>query len=178
MYGIENNQNKKAYKDKISVEFVRSIKARREAMGLTQDRLEKTAGLAHGSIWKYEKNLQFPNLRNLIKLAEFFKADISESINWKCWHGEIDLDCIRKDLVKYGVSYREADNIDDICNNVTLYYVVHGKPKGSVRGLAGVIEFIEKEKQREQMREEMLAPKKRKRAWFKAKAKEVSLSHE
>lgn len=173
MFGIGELKRKRAYKDEISVDFVKSIKARREAMGLSQPKLAGKVGVQRGSIAKYELGIQFPCLNALIKLAIFFGADISESLNWKCWNNEINLADIRHKLKRYGITHREADNIDSICGKSSLAETLRGYSRGSVKSLAGLVNLIEEEEQLEQMREEILAPKKRKQEWYKVKWTEM-----
>lgn len=162
MFGIKEQKLKRACRDEIAVEFVKSIRARREAMGLKRSEVAERIGINPSTMGKYERYVKFPCLDSLIKLAEFFNVDISESINWKCYHGEIRLDEIRRDLLRYGISYNEAENSDDICGRATLYYTVHGKARGTLISLGRIIELINQEKRRERERNKMLGTKRRK----------------
>ncbi|MBR1487204.1 MAG: helix-turn-helix transcriptional regulator [Synergistaceae bacterium] len=92
-------KNKKVvliYPDKITLEFLASLKVRRKMLNFTLRECSKKLGIVISNLNYYERGLSYPCLKNLIKLAEFYGADISGSINWKIYHGKINLKNLRQ----------------------------------------------------------------------------------
>jgi len=56
--------------------FAERIKALRKERGMTQEALGKIIGVKRDSIYTYEKGLNYPEVRNLIILADFFSVSI------------------------------------------------------------------------------------------------------
>lgn len=58
------------------LKFSERIKELRLANGMTQDALGKIIGVKRDSIYTYEKGLNYPEVRNLITLADYFEVSI------------------------------------------------------------------------------------------------------
>ena len=56
--------------------FSERIKALRRSRGMTQEALGKVIGVKPDSIYTYEKGLNYPEVRNLIILADFFGVSV------------------------------------------------------------------------------------------------------
>lgn len=56
--------------------FSERIKALRLEQGMTQDAMGKIIGVKRDSIYTYEKGLNYPEVRNLIILADYFGVSI------------------------------------------------------------------------------------------------------
>ncbi len=56
--------------------FAERIKDLRRKNGMTQEALGKIIGVKRDSIYTYEKGLNYPEVRNLIILADYFGVSI------------------------------------------------------------------------------------------------------
>jgi len=56
--------------------FAERIKALRRERSMTQDALGQIIGVKRDSIYTYEKGLNYPEVRNLIILADYFEVSI------------------------------------------------------------------------------------------------------
>lgn len=58
-------------------QFGRSLKNRRETLGITQEAVvQKIKGLSRGTLSNWENGVNFPNTKNTEALAEFFKTTV------------------------------------------------------------------------------------------------------
>lgn len=58
-------------------QFGRSLKNRRETLGMTQDAVvQKIKGLSRGTLSNWENGVNFPNVKNTEALAKFFKTTV------------------------------------------------------------------------------------------------------
>lgn len=60
---------------------ISKLKSKRILAGLTQSEVAEQINISQKTISKYETKNRIPNIDNLIKLAEFFKCNISELID-------------------------------------------------------------------------------------------------
>ena len=169
MLGIEEKSRVYVYKDKITMDFLRSLKKRREALGYTRRELGQMVGIPYASISCYEILSKLPSLKRLIALADFFDVDISESINWKIINAPENLLRNTKDLVKrYAFSQKElANEINKYPSNIS--YASQGSRSGSLLILGSIVEVLEREKQSEKFRNELLKKSRNKRRKLNAK---------
>lgn len=72
-------------------EFLSSLRSLRKAAGLTQEKLAKAAGISKASLQSYEIGRYAPHLERLLKLAECLGYDLSSSLNYKKYHGQLGL---------------------------------------------------------------------------------------
>ena len=152
---IKNKKVVWIYPDKTTLNFLASLKERRKNFNLTLRALSIKTGITNSCLLYYERGKRYPCLKNLIKLAEFYGADISESINWKVYHGKIKLCELLQQKIKYALSYDEISSECEI-SKISLFRALNGKPKGSIRGLGQLIDVLEREKEREKFRNELL----------------------
>ena len=106
-----NFRVKRIVLDEPARRFLQSLKALREEAGLTKQALAKAIGITSSCITTYENGEHTPLLEILIKLAEFFSYDLSESMNYKLYYGEISPVQMRYQLKRYGLSYSELSRM-------------------------------------------------------------------
>ncbi len=87
---------------------------------------------------------------------------MSDSLNYKYYHGEVNPYEIKRKLMHYGLTYSELQEFlgvrrTRICNSVHLQYW------GSLSCLASVLKFLQQEEDLESFRKELLSKKKVKR---------------
>ena len=99
--------NKKICLDEVSMRLLCSLKSERLRRGLTQKELGVKIGVARGIISHYECGRKRPYLCHLIKLSETFGYDLSSSVNYKYWHGQIKWYKLRQQMAYYGFTCSE-----------------------------------------------------------------------
>lgn len=129
-------------------------------MGLTQEELGRLIGVTRTIISTYETGRRVPTVRNFVKLAEIFGHDISQSVNHKYYHGQIDWRKLRQQLTYYGFTYRELSGY--ICCDASCVRIVFSrKPYFSLDCLSKILEIFEDERRLLKFRKELLRRKKR-----------------
>ena len=156
MLGFEEKSRMLIYPDKITLEFLSKLKELRKMLNLTlRECLEKT-GIRESNLNDYERGNTYPCLKNLIKLANFYNYDISDSINWKFYPGKIRLWDIAQKKEQYALSY--GDISEKLGSNKTLLcFTLSGNKIGSLRSLGRIVECLEREKELEKFRNKMLS---------------------
>ncbi|MBR2208992.1 MAG: helix-turn-helix transcriptional regulator [Synergistaceae bacterium] len=162
MFGIEEKRFIRIYQDKITMDFLARLKEFREALGLSIHEVGRRTGICATSLCAFERKREQPSLKTLIKLANFYNIDISDSINWKFYHGEISPDLVKKILVRYGFSKSEmAREIGIIPTNI--WNTIDGNFNGTLRKLGLVMDVLKREEKSERMRNQMLSKTRRER---------------
>lgn len=64
----------------MKINIGKSLKDIRESEKLTQSKLAEKTGISQQSISRWESGQRFPNILDLVKLAEFYKISIDELI--------------------------------------------------------------------------------------------------
>ena len=131
--------------DKITREFLRNIRKRRKELGITQAVLGDAVGYTRTAVLAAEKGIFRPSLLLLIKLSEVLKADISGSINYKYFKGELRAERIKKSMRCYGLSNAELARLTGYSTKV-VSVSVRLKPEISLPCLQAVLEVIRKER--------------------------------
>ena len=85
-------------------EFLQSMKASRVSRGLSQYKLAEAVGTKRANIQTYESGRNLPALTMLMRLADFFGYDLSESINYKYFHGYLAPSKIKAELTRWGLA--------------------------------------------------------------------------
>ena len=75
--------------DVITQEFLSRLRELRRSLGLTQREAASALGIHRDLFRLYENGRKIPYLERLLMLADFYCYDISDSINYKFYHGEI-----------------------------------------------------------------------------------------
>ncbi len=91
--------------DPPTVTLLSSLKSMRKRAGLTQEALANHLSVAKGSITAYEKRRVAPKLSVLMRLANFFNYDLSESVNYKYYHRLIDPPTLKDRIKHLGLRY-------------------------------------------------------------------------
>ena len=97
--------------DEPARKFLQSLKAMREEAAMTKAALADAIGIARTNFTNYENGKRTPSLEVLIKMADFFGYDLSESLNYKLYHGEISPALMRYQLKRYGFNYSELSRM-------------------------------------------------------------------
>ena len=156
MFGADEKKYMKSCRDEISLNFVKSLKKYRETLGLTVDEVTVKTGILSSTYRNYEALIKFPCVKNLIKLADFYGADISKSLNWRFVNDSEN--CLRytKDLIRrYGFSNTELAEESDSCRE-SIRQILGGGSDGSLLLLGNILKVLEHEKQSEKFRNELL----------------------
>ena len=130
---------KAVYFDNVTKEFLRSIPARLTEKGMTIDDLAKEIDTTSTRTQLYTELKQQPTLGELMKMATMFDVDLHESVNYRYYHGEIDLQRLCDKIVEYGVSARE---LSEILNCHANYVSAVMRNNEAIKALS--VELIEK----------------------------------
>ncbi len=144
-------------------EFLQSMKALRVSKGLSQYKLADAVGTKRTNIQAYESGRNLPALPMLIVLADYLGYDLSESLNYKYFHGSIAPSKLKVELARWGLSYAEAGRLTGYSKshvNKSLNLIWGG----SMECLTAIHELIRKEKRAYAVREELAKKGKRHRA--------------
>ena len=93
--------------DEPTRKFLQSLGEMRREAGMTKRDLAQALNISPANITDYEKGCRTPSVGMLIRLAEFFSYDISESLNYQLYCGRVDLGRMREQFKRYGFSYME-----------------------------------------------------------------------
>ena len=67
--------------DKLVTKVVGRLKARREELGMSVNKLSELAGMSHVSILKIESGENSPQLRTVLKLAAALEMDLGDILS-------------------------------------------------------------------------------------------------
>ena len=87
--------------------FLSSLLFRRKAAGMTQRNLADMLNIADTNIAHYENGVRLPSVKTLVKLAEIFAFDLSDSINYQLYYERIRPERIREMFIRFGFSFTE-----------------------------------------------------------------------
>ena len=108
----------------------KKIKELRELKGSTQEDLAKFLGVAPQTVYKYEKNINEPDLETTSKIADYFGISVDELLGRTDIHNELhqaassDIDLAK--LAKIDKSKKDAIT-DNINNMINMFYDEFGK---------------------------------------------------
>ena len=140
--------------------FLNELKNLRVSTGMTKRTLSRILNLSTWAYSSYEIKRRCPSLEMLMRLVEYFGYDLSDSLNYKYYHGEIHPDEIKRDLIRYGLSYKELRRLTGSHYSI-IYRSVNLKPCGSLNVIAAVLEVLKHEEEQERIREDLLSSKKK-----------------
>ena len=64
------------FSENLQSQFGENLKRRREELGVSREELATDTGISYNSIYKYEKNISFPRISVMLKLAKSLKCTI------------------------------------------------------------------------------------------------------
>ena len=156
-YRKETNFNKKAIAlDDITIEFLKNMRSIRKNLGFSQAAIAKAVGYERTTIVAVELGHAYPCLELLLRLADFFHFDISQSINYKFFHRKIDTARIKKSIRLYGLSFKEISHITGYCPEF-ISSSVRMKPDASAICLQAILNVLRKERIAFLVREHLIA---------------------
>ena len=134
--------------------FLGALRKCRQSIGKSQRGIADDLKLDESTYQKHELGLSYPSLENLMRLAEYFGYDLSESVNHKVFYKTLKPDDIKRKLRRYNLSYCELSEqtgytLDRICSSIRM------TTKGSLACLSAVLEVIRQEQESEKFRREI-----------------------
>lgn len=146
---------KTMYADECSMSFLRSLKELRRVYGLSQKMLAELLDVNVSTLKSYERGRSLPTVNTLMKLAEIFEADLSESINWKYYYNRLNTYNIKASLAWYGLTYVELGGLVGYSANA-VSGAIKLRRGGSLGCLSKVLNVIEDERRRSKFRSNLL----------------------
>ena len=139
--------------DEPTRKFLGALRSFRRRIGKRQREIASDLALDDSTYQKHELGISYPSLENLMRLAEYFGYDLSESVNHIVYYRTLKPEDIKRELRHYDLSYRELSEetgytMDRICSSVCM------TAKGSLACLSAVLEVIRKEQAAEKFRSE------------------------
>ena len=131
--------------------FLGMLRSFRTQARLTLRELATAIGAPLGTVKMYELGLNLPSLGVLMRLAEFFGYDLSESVNYKVYHGQISPSSLKRSLRRYALSYGELSRLTGYAKT-NIYASVNQKTYGSLACLFAVLEVLRQEREQEALR--------------------------
>ncbi len=113
-----NVSNKQICEDAPTREFLANLNVWRKALGYTQEEIAQRIGASPSTIKRYESNKTRPVLVKLLKLAEVLACDLSRSLNYKYYHGQINFRHLRQRVRKKKLTQRELVQLTGYSSNV------------------------------------------------------------
>lgn len=146
--------------DEPTLRFLGALRYFRRRIGKHQWEIAEALNLDESTYQKHELGLSYPSLENLMRLAEYFGYDLSESVNHKVYYRTLKPEAIKRALRHYDLSYRELSEqtgytMDRICSSVCM------TAKGSLACLSAVLEVLRVEQDSESLRHELCSTKRR-----------------
>lgn len=133
------------YPDNVSMRLINSIKEERIKSGLTQRQAAEILEINTRTMKKYELGRKLPHLVMLLKIANLFNYDITESINFKIYHSKFCMYKIKTELRMYGLSHKELSELTgySVSQVRNTLYMNHC---GSLCCLGAICEVLSREK--------------------------------
>ena len=153
--GLNRNQ-KEILLDEPTKKFLSSLRFLRKRAGKSlKDIAEQIDSTLH-SVHDWEVGRCYPQLEKLIRLAEIFNYDISESLNYKYFSRTINPQVIKQSMKRYGLDYLELEHITGFKRNRVRASVLL-RDDGTISCLAAVLAVIEQERKFSEFRKEILS---------------------
>lgn len=131
--------------------FLGELPALRGKLGLSQRKLVALMNLPLGTYQMYEAEINYPSLEVLMRLAEFFKYDLSESVNYKYYHRQIPPARLKARLERYGLSLSELSKLTGY-GRAEISCAINFRGRGCVACYEAVLEALRVERESEQFR--------------------------
>lgn len=148
--------------DESTRKFLGALRSFRRNIGKRQQDIASDLQLDESTYQKHELGLSYPSLENLMKLAEYFGYDLSESVNHIVYYRTLSPEDIKRELRRYGLSYCELSEqtgytIDLISSSICM------TARGSLACLSAVLSVLRAEQASESFRRELFSKKRGKR---------------
>lgn len=131
--------------------FLSVLRATRESAGMSRSQIARSMNIPTKTFQMYELGLCYPSLGNLMRLAEILRYDLSDSVNYKFFHGKLNPYEIKQKLKRYDLSYREISEATGYTRDRISCSILM-RPKGSLHCLHAVLEVIRREQELEKFR--------------------------
>ena len=159
--------NKRICLDEASVRLLRSLKSERQKLGMSQGQLGKLIGATRSIISTYEVGYRLPTVGYFVKLAEVLCYDLSSSVNYKYWYGQIEWWKLREQLTYYGFTCGELSSYIGYAD-VAVSRVLRHAYDFSLDCLNAILRIFEDERRLLKFRKELLSRKTpSRREWWK-----------
>ena len=136
--------NKSILLDIPTSSLLSSLKQRRIDYGLSVKKLAEKLCINHWSVQCYEQRKSPPCLLNLMNISEFFRYDLSESLNYKFFHGLIQADKIKARMKTLGLTCAELARQTGYCRGA-VYETINLRSGTSLFSLNAVLNVLGKE---------------------------------
>lgn len=153
--GLNRNQ-KEIFLDEPTKKFLSLLRTLRKSAGKSLRELAEQIDSTFSSIHDWEAGRCYPHLERLIRLAEIFNYDISESLNYKYFYRTINSQVIRQSMKRYGLNYLELEQITGFKRNRVRASILL-RDDGTIQCLASVLAVIEQERRLGEFRKEILS---------------------
>lgn len=133
--------------------FAQNLKDLREKMGISQRTLAKKLGAKQAAVSAYERGIQLPTVKRLIKIADFFDVSADKLLGRECRSVKDDVLSVAKSLLDeysfkwdddYNVFWTESPKVAAI---ISKYNLLRDLVNGGQLG-ADVLELWMKDKQK------------------------------
>ena len=142
---VPQKRDKKCiYLDEPAKRFLNSLRSEREKIGLTLIEAAGLLGCNFGQLADYEKLEYYPMLGMFIKLAELYKYDVSDSVNYKYFYQKINKHDFRTSLKRYGLGRKELAQLTGYSEGA-VNKTVNFTPGLSLGCLSAILKVIEQE---------------------------------
>ena len=101
------------------IKFYEALKQMREERKISQAALAKKLGIDQTAISKYERNIQLPEVRTLVKIAELFDTSVDELIFST---GFTRNELLLKEKLEKNIP------VEDLLNDSEIHLTRNGKP--------------------------------------------------
>lgn len=132
--------------DEAASSFLQSLGDIRREAGMSRKALARALNISPANITDYESGNRTPSVEMLIRLAEFFSYDISKSLNYQLYHGQVNLGRLREQLKRYGFSYMELARLTGYSQK-SVRNCFHFTRQVTVQCFHAVLEVLERERQ-------------------------------
>ena len=133
--------NKQVLLDIPTSSLLSSLKQRRLTYGLSITELADKLCISRRSIACYERKEYPPTLLTLINIGEFFSYDLSDSLNYKFFHG-----LIRSDEIKERIKFVGLTCVELACltgySVKSIYSAIHISANASIFCLDAVLKAL------------------------------------
>ncbi|MBQ7578127.1 MAG: helix-turn-helix transcriptional regulator [Synergistaceae bacterium] len=134
--------------DEYTVKFMRDLGGLMKQAGFDISTLAERIEISRSSLQEYRRCFSFPRLKNLMKLVKFFNYDLSQSINYKVFHKEINFNAVRLRLKRLGITRYEFPRIKGYCFSGISHLLNKRFNHKSVRLLAMLLDYLNEEEAR------------------------------
>lgn len=132
--------------DEPTSSFLQSLGDIRREAGMSRKALARTLNISPANITDYESGKRTPSVEMLIRLTELFGYDLSESLNYQLYHGQVNLVRLRRQLKRYGFSYMELARLTGYSHK-SVRNCFHFTSQVTPQCLHAVLEVLEHERQ-------------------------------